>query len=201
MSNIKKFLILGHPRSGTLYSAIAFEGIGLHVSHEIDEEHVYSKYGIKTYYNGVVTGMFKNAKYDLSKYDVILHQVRNPLATISSSFHCKGRIAVETIHRFGDKIIPDNELERHMKSWLVFTDAADKVAQYTYRLESIQSEFAYICKNLLGIEKPVRFRRMMQRYNHRRHYQHKWYEFEKINADLTKKIKQKAIKYGYRIGR
>ncbi len=195
----KKFLILTHPRSGSLFASMVFEGVGLHVSHELDEEHVLKRYGIETYYDGVVTGVFKNCTYDLSRYDVILHQVRNPITAISSSYNCGGMYAVNNIKKFGDGIKPKSVLERHMKSWLVFTDMADRVSCYTYNVEYLKHKIKPICRDILGIPKPVKFRGMMRRYNASRHYQHTWEELDAANHELTEQIKIKAKQYGYKI--
>lgn len=193
----KKFLVMAHHRSGTLYTSIAFEGIGLHVSHEKDEDHIKKQFDIDTYYDGVVSGVFKNAAYDLDKYDVILHQVRHPLDVISSSYYVGGRIANDNIKKFGDGVIPSISLVKHMKSWLVFTDMADGVANYTYQLENIQKEFGYICNNVLGIEKSVKFRSMMQKYNFRRHPVFAWRDLEHFDREMTNRVREKAEKYGY----
>jgi len=198
---VKRFLILSHARSGTLYTTCMFEKIGLHVGHEVDEKHIKAIHGVDTYYDGIVSGVFKNMDYAPQDFDVVLHQTRHPLYVISSCRHAQGRLGHANIKRFAPeklKGLPKDLLYRMMLSWIIFTDMADRLAVYRYRLESLHDEFLFICTELLDI--PTTARRaphMMQRQNMTRHRMYNWADLEAVDKGLTDRIKEKTIEYGY----
>jgi len=195
----KKFLILAYPRSATLYTSIYFEGIGLHVAHEIDEAHVLRAHGVTTHYDGLVTGVFKNCTFDPGQYDVILHQTRDPIKVISSAHKAGGNLSTQIIKKFGDKIYPPDALARQMKAWLTFTDMADRLSAYTFRVENIGHEFLHICHNLLGLTGVKKGRGMMPKCNQSKHREWTYEELSDIDPDLTERVKAKARNYGYTI--
>ena len=194
----KKFLILAYPRSATLYTSLYFEGVGLHVGHEVDADHVLKVHGVSTYYDGLVTGVFKNCAFKPEDYEVILHQVRNPVDTISSAYAAGGNISTQTIKIFGDRKYPQNALARQMKAWLTFTDMADSLAQYTYQIENFKAEYFHICHNILGLPEVKKGRGVLGKCNRSKHKTWTYAEFDEIDHDLTEKVKEKAIKYGYK---
>jgi hypothetical protein len=179
------------------------EAIGLHVGHEIDEQHVYKQHGVQVHYNGYVSGVFKNMEFAPEKVDVILHLVRSPLLVISSCRDIKGRIGFNTIKKFAPEKLNGlrrDLLYRMMLSWVVFTDMADTLASYRFRIEDIYKEFMPVCR-ILGITPhniPKSVPRAQVRMKGRKIYT--WDELSATDAELTQRIKQKARGYGYEIG-
>lgn len=196
---MKRFLILGHPRSGTLYMTYMFERVGLHVGHEIDEAHVLKIHGVHTHFDGYVTGVWKNMDYAPGAVDVVLHMTRHPIGVISSCRRAQGRLGHAIIKRFRPDLMKGlrkDLLYRMMLSWLVFTDHADIFASYHFQLEQAHSKFKHICHNILDV--PVRKGpAMMQRVNVTRHKDYTWEELALCDKGLTDRIQEKCVNYGY----
>lgn len=195
---MKKFLIMGHPRSGTLYASYIFNAFGLHVGHEKDEEQVFRSHGIVTKFDGYSSGVFKNMKYP-PDVDVTIHMVRYPLHVISSCRKMKGRLGWRTIKTFRPDLLeglPRDLTYRMMLSWLVFTEEADKVSVYRFRIEDVGTEFTHICNTYLDL--PInRFPKMVPRVNVSKPPQLSWEELYKTDAVLASQIEAKGIEYGY----
>ena len=186
-----RVLILGHPRTGTLYTAIVLRAIGLDVGHERDHA------------CGAVSGLFYGPKWDFKSYDHILHQVKNPIKAISSITKIKG----ETINHILDycgtlgKIKKErgkvkNRLLLAMLSWDSFTDWADSIADTRYKIENIKDYFLYLLVRF-GVESNLTFPSIPENINSIRHKDYTYEEMIKADKKLAEKIKKKARQYGY----
>ena len=104
---------------------------------------------------------------------IYIHQVRHPLDTISSC-----QTLADTSWEFIERYISfgnDCLIRKCMKYWYYWNLYAEEKAEFTYRVESIKQSKA----------------------NTRPHSSLTWHTLEQIDMNLTYKIKQLAIKYGY----
>jgi len=135
-----RVLITGCGRSGTLYVVEALGQVGLRFGHEV--------FGA----DGVVDW---HGLTDASLYDVILHQVREPLKTIGSCHTC-APYSWDFICQHEPRILPsDSLILKCMKYWLFWNEQAEKVARWTYRVEDFGNQIGRILALFGRIVDPV----------------------------------------------
>lgn len=184
-----RVLILGHPKSGTLYMTVVLRTLGLWVEHEREGR------------DGSVTGLFYNGSWNFDNYDTILHQVRDPEKVISSAVKTHGKsithlmikTGVDLSHRY------TNRLLMIMKTWMAFTDWADEKAKFWYRVEDVPKIFSLICMEF-GLPEDTKLPPIPDNINQGRCLKRTYADMSLLDAELTEKIKSKAKKYGYLLG-
>lgn len=190
------FLILGHPRSGTVHTSILLNRCGLFVQHEQDLDYIEKNYHHRPKIDGIVTGLFRRVKPNFSNYYPILHQVRHPLDVISSARRMRSQ-AVNNLFRtcVKENVRVSGRLHQAMYTWYAFTEMADAVSVYTYKLETMRENWMAIC-GLLQIS-PCIMPSVRNDINGHEKIELTWEELYEKDDRLANLIKLKARAYGY----
>lgn len=191
-------LITGCGRSGSRYTATLLNRLGLRVGHE--ELHADGEIGWK--------GLRKLLSGERIDFNVILHQVRDPIATISSlRTHCCGLL--KDVSRFfptrSSLDGSNGNLHRCMEYWYEWNLLAESRAIWTYRIEELPQVFDTFCE-LLGVSAnraaldalPTNINtRRTRRFAKFQRDTVNWDTLESIDRPLTTKIHELAVRYGY----
>lgn len=168
----KRIVIIGCGRSGTKF-------ISKHL--DLGHETSVTNRGIACW-QAVVDD---NSYYTIAPTDHVLHQVRNPIDTISS---CHAILMKESWDLIINNIDAMNEedplLLKCMKYWYYWNRMAEKRALETHRVEDIFSE----------VPRDTNTRKDLDLYR-----KVSWTDMEAEDSDLTSKIKSLAINYGYNL--
>lgn len=194
MKKERKLLITGCGRSGTKYISELLKQNGYDVGHEEDGADGIASWSMTIAQGEPVWG----PSFQEYEFDTIIHQVRNPVKVISS------------LHTFLDqswdyikKYIPidenDSKLIMCAKYWYYWNLEAEKISQFTYRIEDIDLVLPKII-NILGGEKYSEeiLEELPRDINKR---SHDLIPLEKIRDEdekLYDNILKLALKYGYR---
>jgi hypothetical protein len=193
-------LVTGCGRSGTLYIARVLQRLGLDVGHE------------RLGRDGIVSSLWAvtDSKYPpyhqqgpYPMFNIVLHQVREPLATIGSlttaqpiswDWTCK--------HIDVDRGAP--VLRRAAEYWLRWNELCEHQAAYTYRIESLNEVWemwmGYVrSTNSLLAEQAATaiLDGLSTDVHHREHRAVTWEDVEAATP-LYRDIKELARHYGYR---
>lgn len=186
----RRILILGHPRSGTLYTTVVLRTLGLQVEHERQGK------------EGSVTGQFWYGDWKLENYDIILHQVRNPLKVIASCTKMRIRnpkVITHLAEISGTKMTQQqakNKVLRYMVTWLGFVKWVDSICAWRYRVEDMPNVFPKICEEF-GLSTDTPLPAIPDNVNHLEHRTLTYSDLRKLDKDLAEQIYAKACKYGY----
>ena len=181
-------LILAYPRSGTVYTAKIVKAHGIEFGHEDQNPENQS--------DGTISFLKLN---NTCEFDVILHQLRDPLKTISSATKI---LVPRTYRQFYALLNIDkadqerSKLYRIMLTWLRFNERAEKVAEWRYRIENIDEVYPELCRRLkIKLKKGFPSRNRL--VNSRPHPMLTWDDLDKEDFALSQRIKEKAKQYGY----
>ena len=180
-----KRLILAYPRSATTYTAKMIQAHGLKFGQETRGDQT----------DGTIS-YFKIHYPD--KFDVVLHQVRDPLKTISSAVTV---LAKRTHNEFNILFNIDmadrdkSKLYQVMQTWLMFNELAEK-AEWRYRIEDIDEVYPELCRRL-EIQPKKGFPPRNRFVNSRPHPMLTWDDLDKEDFALSQRIKEKTRQYGY----
>ena len=178
--------ILSHGRSGTLYTSMVLRSIGLDFGHEEDGK------------DGAIGGIFFKQKRQLDSYEQIFHQVRNPLAVISSSTTCKASSFKKTFEEIGAGDIEETDpLRRAMLSWLRYTDWAEQYSIWRYKIEEFPKIWPELMfrMNIPQEELPD----VPVNINTRLHHNYTWNDLHAVDNALALSLQHNARKFGYEI--
>lgn len=189
-------LILACPRSGTSYTNKVLLGHGLDFTHE--QTHG-ADGAIGWQY--VADGKYSDKAGHRSDrlWDVVLHQVRNPLDVIGSmathSQQLWDFIASE-IDGFPRK---DQPIKRRMRFWIEWNRRAEAMASYTYKVEDIgyRGDTDRVLGNILGIE--MCDTGHSRTTNTRRHAILTMADLRRASKGMAKEIELLARRYGYKL--
>lgn len=184
-------LILAYPRSGTVYTAKIVKAHGIEFGHEDQNP--------ENQIDGTISFLELN---NTCEFDVVLHQIRDPLKTISSSAKVLVPRSCHQLYGLLDIDKADQEkskLYRTMLTWLRFNERAEKVAEWRYRIEDIDEVYPELCQRL-RIEPKKKFLSKNKNINHRSYPILAWDDLDKEDFDLSQRIKEKAKQYGYNKG-
>ena len=192
------YLISGCPRSGTHFTAALFQTIGQRVEHEARAED-----GCVSWKH-VATGTFiypkRNRITEISNegFDVVLHQVRNPLKVISSMQTLR-QCSWDFMAEHAPGIDPKAPvIIKGMQSWLSWNDLIAQQASWRYRVEDTQAVFPEILSRLGLPEVPFPEIPHEARESRVKRYKPlKWKKFLKADAELAEKVRELANNYGY----
>lgn len=183
----KWVIVIGCCRGGTKYiSNIIRATKKLSLHHQL-----YNQDGIV---DGKATGIIA------PKDSVFIHQVRNPLGVIASS-SMRARRFAPYCEPLMDYALDGNDLLWAMNYWYRWNRLADTKATWTYRVENLTNDWNTLCDNV-GIEKCVMpvLSNSQNSDKWKPTYPHiTWNTLYALDADLTDKIKELAIRYGYAI--
>ncbi|MHA2063974.1 MAG: hypothetical protein ACXABY_06270 [Candidatus Thorarchaeota archaeon] len=186
----RRILILGHPRSGTLYTTVVLRTLGLQVEHERQGK------------EGSVTGQFWYGDWKLENYDIILHQIRNPLKVIASCTKMRIRnpkVITHLAELSGSKLTPKqakHKVLRYMVTWLGFVKWVDSICAWRYSVEDMADIFPRLCKEFsLDISTPLPA--IPDNVNHLEHRTLNYNDLRKLDKDLAEQIYAKACEYEY----
>lgn len=185
---MNKVCILSHGRSGTVYTATVLNKIGIKIGHEVHGK------------DGTVGGtIWKSSKRrTLADYNHVLHQVRNPLAAISSIT----TVRQATLRRYCSEIgfphciIPTDRLEAAMLSWVMFTTWADDHAEWVFQVEDMPKIFGRLC-HYFGVTSAPELPVIGKDLNSRHHPLFTMTDLRTANCSLAEMVYFKGIQYGY----
>ena len=179
-------LILAYPRSATTYTARMICAHGLKFGHETR--------GNQT--DGTIS--YFKVHYP-HKYDVVLHQVRDPLKTISSAVTVLAKRTHNEFNILFDIDMADRDkskLYQVMQTWLMLNKLAEERAGWRYRIEDIDEVYPELCRRL-EMQPQEGFPPQNRLVNTRPHPMLTWNDLDKEDFALSQRIKEKTRQYGY----
>ena len=190
----KKVLITGCARSGTKYITYILNELNFDVRHEF--------MGI----DGIVSWLLADnserppwgpKEYDYKDFDIILHQVRNPINTISSCFTLNKR----SMNYINKSLKIHNEkqlLEKLAIYWHKWNELAEAKSKWTYCIENISIVYPMFCKYLNVPIKEINFRTEMNTRKNNKKYTNILYEqIHQVDESLYHALVNQAKRYGY----
>ena len=184
---MNRLRIMACPRSGTKYTALLMQKAGLEVGHE------------KLLEDGISTWLIDTKQLegvDLAQM-VYVHQVRDPLATISSLMTLQwwNKGGMPYLREYVN-LSDGPPLKRSMQMYLNWNTLIEQMCLFTYPVERMDEYWEDILSRM-----GVKQRSMPQldiTTNHRKHDKLTWKELSATSELLTMKIKEKSRTWGYR---
>ncbi|HLB52617.1 MAG TPA: hypothetical protein VJK48_02775 [Chlamydiales bacterium] len=196
----KKLLIIGCARSGTLYISKVLKACGLHIRHE-----KMGKEGMSTCDFVVDPKIGRwNLKPDDFHFAHIFHQVRDPLQVISSTYRTEDIHSWHFIIQHMPEItIQDPHLVKCAKYWYYWNLAAEKKAEWTYRLEDLDEKWDEF-QTRLGMHLPhdalLQVPKNTNSWAKENRHEFTWEDLKvALDRELYSNIIQLAKRYGYAI--
>lgn len=181
-----RLLITGCGRSGTRYIKDALALAGVDVGHEAQ-----GPVGIVDWHKAI----------DVSGYEIILHQVRNPLRVVESC-HTITSESWGFIYEHENRIKrSDSLLVSCMKYWLYWNELAENVSSVTYRVEDTNA-IAMICRQI-GVKPKNGGEISTQNHTRRGETEYPsltWGKLEDVDSAITAEMMVAARRYKYEIG-
>lgn len=186
------FLITGAGRSGSTYITRVLRRCGLDVGHH------------KLGRDGIVCGFycFDVKKYPVKshpvprpEFDVLLHQVREPLASIAS-------IQTGRSWKWTGQFLPIPRdapvLTKSCYNWLIFNEEAERQALWTYRIEDLKGVWADL-QRVLCFDKDYdsAIFNVPLNVNTRQHDSITWQDAKLAAPEIYGDIREAAKRYGY----
>jgi hypothetical protein len=186
------FLITGSGRSGTKYMATVLRACGLNVGHE------------RLGRDGIVSGFyaFDAPRYPgrrhpapRPKFDTVLHQVREPLATIGSLTTGRHWRWSRQFTALREKNPPP--LRRACYVWLAFNQAAERQAVFTYRIEDLRDYWSALQTALNFTAEYEAVAHISHNINTRAHAAITWDDIARVAPEIVDDIITTSRGYGY----
>ncbi len=194
----RSLLIIGCARSGTAYIANVLQESAFQIGHER-----MGKDGVSSWY---LAAQPKNRKrrVNLAKFHFahIFHQVRHPLHVISSVYSTEDLHSWSYIMAHLPEIrMEDSHLVKCAKYWYFWNLKAEKFAEWTYRVEDVDSVWDEFGNRLGKRISKAGFEKVSKHFNTRGdHRMFTWEDLQReLDPDLYGKILDMALKYGYSI--
>lgn len=187
--NKKEIILIGCGRSGTGFSTNQFNRIGLNIGHEF-----VAKNGMASWMSTV------HSKKNLWKgYKLVLHQVRNPLDSISSiqTFNTN---SWDFVSRNLSQInMSEQTALRCIKYWYYWNLLAERKTNLRFRVENIEDIIPFVCF-FFNIEYSTKCRILNSKINSRiGHYKKlSWEDIKNISPEYYSKCRILSEKYGYK---
>lgn len=191
---MKKLLVIGCARSGTRYTSKVFRSLGLDIRHE------------KNGKDGTVNWASVAIENDLKSHDIILHQVREPIASISS-IHILRKFAFKYSVSVEPKILEGKtNLQRNMRYWLFWNRLCSEKSMLTYRVEDLTKRIKEFM-DLIGKEITEKDIVNICKISTQDHSCKNWPTYKAITLNdllkedeyIAEEIKKDAEKYGYKL--
>lgn len=196
--NHRTLLIVGCARSGTTYISKILKKCGLRIGHE-----KMSKDGISTCeicVDGFWHGRWGICPEDY-RFDHIFHQVRNPLHVISSTYVTENLDSWYFIMNYIPEILmQDSHLVKCAKYWYYWNLKAEKMAEWTYRIEDLDEKWEEFQKRLGRKLSRSVLEEIPKNMNGRKTLTHEftWEDLQKeLDPQLYQNIRDLAKRYGY----
>lgn len=194
--SIPGIAITGCGRSGTTFTSELFSRLGYKVGHERFLLHGISSWMLSSNQKKVPWGP---SRHDFSKlYLPIVHQVRNPISTISS-MHSLSATSWEFIGCELPIHSSDSVLLKSMKYWYYWNLKSEEISEFTYQIEKIKERLPCILELGKFADPQGTFVYPNTNVNTRPHSRIDWDLLESENEELTDKIRKMAMKYGYSV--
>jgi hypothetical protein len=199
MEQRRRILITGCGRSGTGYISRLLSSAGLSMGHE-----AFGLDGISDWHLAVNDEKYeKIEKFYGCRFDfeIVLHQIRNPLSVISSAQTLNATPEVGSWYYIA-KHIPcisqnDHVLVKAMKYWVFWNMFAERRAKYTYRIEDIDIELDKIAK-LIGVALDTKCLETIPRnINTRGHSMVTWEQLRELDSAMCDEVIAYAKEKGY----
>jgi hypothetical protein len=194
-------VVIGCGRSGTQYTASLFQRAKVRSRHEYyvlgGRQRVLSSWPLSG--DGVDVPWPPSTEMIAHRKLIFVHQVRHPLAVISSS----QTLEAKSWRYIARQIDADatRPLRRAMQYWLHWNVMAERKALMTYRVEQMEQMLPVLVEKgelPVSLDAVVSaFRETSQTTNKRRHTDYSWADLEAEDAGLTSEIRALAAKYGY----
>lgn len=217
---VRKFVIVGCGRSGTLYMTKVFDILGFDVGHEgIHRNGTSSWYIVEKKHAQYIKKIFAghNVTY--------IHLIRNPLDVITSMWHCehlKNRMALDFVRKYCENLPLEYDLEAVVKWWIYWNHqvTTNFKINFTLPVEQLQYPDAFyeFCQLIKVKYKSKKFHKVkelgMKTHTIRglmKNSLKKTYGKDFLNrltiqdiedecgGEWTKLLKSYAEKYGYRL--
>ncbi len=198
----RTLLVVGCARSGTTYISQVLKASGLMIGHERMKQDGTSSCDLAV---NPKVGRWKVRMADYH-FAHIFHQVRDPLKVISSVYITEDRHSWHYIMQHIPEIhFRDSHLVKCAKYWYYWNLKAEKMSEWTYRLEDLDHISAKWDEFEQRLGKKIS-RAAIQavpkdtntRTQYRRHFT--WEDLEKeLDPELYRNIRDLAQKYGYPI--
>ena len=189
-------LVVGCARSGTTYIAKVLKKCGWKINHERVKRDGAVSWEMVFDTKQVPWGSPQKGR----KFAHTFHQVRHPLFTISSVYHAELPESWEYVMEHIPEITPnDSPLVRAAKYWYYWNLEAEKISEWTYRIEDIDQVFEEFERRVGKRIDRAALTRVPRNVNTTGvHHQFTWEELqEALDPDLYEKIRQLSERYGY----
>jgi hypothetical protein len=187
-------LITGCGRSGTSYISNLLTSLGLDIGHE-----TMGKDGIASWLLAVNTDLVPwGPPPKLFTFKTVIHQIRNPLDTISS-LQTFSDIAWQFICNHIPASHDEPLLLKCAKYWHYWNLSTERVAQWSYRIEDINEVFDELCFRV-GVPANRGILRITPTDVNTRKQQYRkvsWKDIAAIDRNLALAIQEQSVRYGY----
>jgi len=198
---MSQILITGCGRSGTEYISHVAQKLGLDLPHE------------RVGADGIVDWAFagnsdqasKRHKIDFEDFDVVLHQVRDPMRVMCSV----STFSKQSWHViFANSPVQENKhpIVRAAEYWYYWNLQAQRIAHWTYRIESLEQVFSVFCAKLglkpnrdilKTVPTDVNSRSKPGDRLHNRYQMFSWDDLFVCAPQLAGNVMALAVSYGY----
>jgi len=192
-------LVTGTGRSGTHYTAVVMQKLGLDIPHE-----EVGKDGTSSWKH-IVSGTFEVKKKRVHRiteiksegFDTILHQVRTPLKVISS-MQTFSSFTWDYMAKFIKLDRKASTIKQAMQAYLYWNRLIEKKAQWRFQIEQLQEVFPEFCNRIGVAPQPFPEIDHSSRDSRTKRYaQLSWKDLNKIDPELTEQLQKMAAEYGY----
>lgn len=195
----KRLLVTGCARSGTGYISAVLKLCGLDIGHEYVGEDGCSSWPMAVDALACPWGPTTQGL----EFEHTFHQVRHPLLVISSVNTTEPQVTWDYVcHEMPQIKQEDPRIVKCAKYWYYWNLAAEKKAEWTYKLEEIDLVFEEMgCRLGVPLNKLV-LKLVSRSTNHRWNHIHDytWDDLRKeLPKDLFDNIQKMAVRYGYSI--
>lgn len=195
------FLITGTGRSGTHFTSAALGALGLDAPHEtVGRDGCVSwKHASRGVFEYIGKG--RATRVDDPGFDVVIHQVRDPLKVIASM----QTFSLSSWYYMAKSVelhLTEPTLLTAMRAWVGWNALIEPRAGWRFRIEDLDSVFPELCRRV-GVDRAVTevpALRGSQRDSRTHRYQTlTWADLERASPDWSRRVRDMAERYGYRI--
>jgi hypothetical protein len=195
----QKIIITGCGRSATQFTSKLFNELGVKIGHERLERNGIVSWTLVPDTNNNIWGPSYNS-IKCAKMPIV-HQVRDPLAVISSTMRVFSKNkSWKFIGQFIPIIEQDPVIIKAMKYWYYWNLIAEKKSIHSYRVENIENELDKLIDIggfKIKADKDIVLRSISKNTHSREHLSLSWDDLRKTDIFLTKKILEMSKRYGY----
>ena len=190
--------IIGCGRSGTTYTSKMFSSFGIDIGHERLKKDGISSWYLVSDQTQVPLGpnYFQIKKLKIK----IVHQIRDPIKSISS-MQSMGKPSWNFLaNEIPIELNEDSKIVKAMKYWYYWNIKAEKKSDFSYRIENIEEVLSRLMDiGGFSVRNFDKMKKIDKKTNTRKHTDLNWNDLEKEDYELTQKIKNLSINYGYKI--